>query len=115
MTFLFNWNYTYNVSLSALMLSRMKMDIDTALDQYKVVGNDVFATPRPKATGGGFLRPRYPAELMETTLLKVLRNGIPHEQKGSIDVPNIRMRNENKCACHTYGITLCVDLATRVC
>lgn len=90
------------------------MDIDTALDQYEVVGNGVFATPRSKATGGGSFRPKYPAELMETALLKVLRNGLSDEQKGKIDVTNIRLKNENKSACHTYGSTLYIDLATRV-
>lgn len=94
--------------LSAIMLSRMQMDIDRALAQYTVVGNDVFGKPRfgyknPKfAKLVGLLRPKYATKKMESALNRVLRNGPVDERlRTKIRSEDIVLENFNKYACHT--------------
>ncbi|KAF2259842.1 FabD/lysophospholipase-like protein [Lojkania enalia] len=68
--------------LSAMMLSRMEMDIDKALQQYTTIGNAVFAKPRHLHTsikGFNALRPKYPTKNMEKALQDVIEVGIKEE------------------------------------
>jgi hypothetical protein len=83
------------------MLSRMKMSVNEALQQYNTVGNGVFAQPRPRIVSiGGVLRPKYESKKMIEALKKVVKNGSKKEshRTGHIE---IRLRNENSDACHT--------------
>ena len=84
--------------LSALMLSRMGMDIDDALRQYSTVGNRVFAHPRPRGTRfGGVLRPRYASSKMNEAVQAVVKHG----STGKHNTNEIRLINENKFSCRT--------------
>jgi hypothetical protein len=94
--------------LSAIMLSRMKMDIGHALRQYTVVGDEVFGKPRfgyrnPKfAKLAGLLRPKYATKRMENALHTVLQNGLTSERiRTKIRSEEIVLENFNKYACHT--------------
>lgn len=85
------------------MLSRLKMDVNEALEQYNTVGNDVFAQHRPKIlTFGGVLRPKYGTKKIEGALRKVVENGAERETRRTKCLPSdIRLRDENTDACHT--------------
>ncbi|KAF2766447.1 FabD/lysophospholipase-like protein [Teratosphaeria nubilosa] len=89
--------------LSALMLSRMQMDIDRALAQYEVVGDGVFGHPRPLAIGA--FRPKYRAGRMKAAIRKVVENGAQGERRRADDeTREIRLKNENPDACHTIAV-----------
>lgn len=84
------------------------MGIDHALEQYTVVGNEVFGKPRlgyrnPMfAKVAGLLRPKYATKKMESALNKVLRNGLESERiRTNIRSEDIVLENFNKYACHT--------------
>jgi hypothetical protein len=87
------------------MLSRMRMGITEALQQYKVVGNGVFACPRPRYISmGGVLRPRYSSQDMSKVVQQVVWCGLHGEaMRREVDItPNdIVLRNENPLACNT--------------
>jgi hypothetical protein len=92
------------VSLSALMLSRMKMSVNEALQQYSTVGNGVFAQPRPRIVSiGGVLRPKYESKKMIKALKKVVEQGSKKEvcRARGPGRNEIQMRNEITDACHT--------------
>lgn len=83
------------------MLSRMKMSIGDAMEQYKVIGNGVFAHPRLTAFGGKF-RPKYKSDRMKVALHEVLKKGLREEcQRTGRITSKITMKNENMFACHT--------------
>jgi hypothetical protein len=70
------------IRLSAIMLGRLEMSVDTALDQYDIVGNEVFGRPRfIHSTIGlaNFVRAKYPTNIMEDALISVIRNGLREE------------------------------------
>jgi hypothetical protein len=92
-----------HTSLSALMLSRLRMDVNEALEQYNTVGNDVFAQYRPKiATLGGVVRPKYSTEKIEEALRQVVANGSRREFKRTkCQASKIRLLSDNTDACHT--------------
>lgn len=87
------------------MLSRMRMGITEALQQYKVVGNGVFACPRSNMVSmGGVLRPRYSAQDMNKVVQQVVWLGLQKEatRRGKEITPNdIALKNENAMACNT--------------
>jgi hypothetical protein len=89
--------------LSALMLSRLKMDINKALQEYNLVGNTVFARPRPHIISvGGFLRPRYKSRYMREALRQVVEHGSAKEtRRTGCPASEIMLVNENPDACHT--------------
>jgi hypothetical protein len=63
------------ISLSAIMLSRIEMDVDTALQQYDMVGDQVFAKPRllhASIKGANAIRPKYPSRYMEKAIQGVI-------------------------------------------
>jgi hypothetical protein len=81
------------------MLSRLKMSIDVALEQYNTVGNEVFAHPRASL---GLARPKYKTESLKNALHSMLAKGLVAEsRRTSTDVNEIRLKNENTFACHT--------------
>ncbi|KAH9845677.1 FabD/lysophospholipase-like protein [Teratosphaeria destructans] len=89
--------------LSALMLSRMQMDIDTAIEQYDLVGDEVFGHPRPLVAGA--FRPKYRAGRMKAAICKVVQNGAQAERRRADDeTREIRFQNENPDACHTIAV-----------
>ena len=90
-------------SLSALMLSRLKMDIDDALEQYNTVGNDVFAKPRPSVlTIRGVLKPNFGTKRMNGALCKVVEHGSEKERlRTGHSLDEIKLGNGNTDACHT--------------
>ena len=58
------------------------MSIDQALAQYDVIGNRVFAKPRPLHRQFGLLKhlhPKYPSQNMENALLGIIDNGLKEE------------------------------------
>ncbi|KAI9659137.1 MAG: hypothetical protein M1821_002097 [Bathelium mastoideum] len=70
--------------LSAIMLGRMQMDVEKALDQYETVGNDVFGKPRPlhvQLKFADLLAPKYGPKQMEQALQKVIQAGLADEMK----------------------------------
>jgi hypothetical protein len=80
------------------MLSRLKMDVDDALEQYNTVGNDVFAQYRPKITTvAGLVRPKYGTKKIEKALRQVIENGSERECQAS----ELRLHSDNTDACHT--------------
>jgi hypothetical protein len=85
------------------MLSRLKMDINEALQQYKIVGDEVFAHPRPPIVSMvGLFRPRYNHENLEKALRKIIKHGSEKETRRTRRPPDkIKMVNENPDACHT--------------
>jgi hypothetical protein len=64
------------------MLGRMEMPIQTAIDQYEIVGNLVFGNPRRLNSLikiANFIRPKYSQERMANALKKVIENGLQEE------------------------------------
>ena len=65
-----------------MMLARMEMDIDKALEQYDTVGNAVFAKPRflhSSIRGVSAVRPKYPSRNMAEALKCVIKKGLEDE------------------------------------
>jgi hypothetical protein len=85
-------------------LSRLQMDIATALNQYEVFGNQVFAQPS-KFQVAGILRPKYKTRKAESAMKKVICNGLSETAAGGKSVKNraasIQLANDNRHACHT--------------
>ena len=69
--------------LSAIMLGRMQLDIDKALEQYDTVGNEVFGKPRPLHIHkfADFLAPKYGPKQMERAIQDVIETGLAGEMK----------------------------------
>lgn len=70
--------------LSAIMLGRMQMSADQALDQYNTVGNEVFGKPRPlhvQLKFADLLAPKYGPKQMERAIQKVIEEGLAEEMK----------------------------------
>lgn len=68
------------VRLSAILLARLEMDIDTALDQYDIFGNSVFAKPRFLHSRTKYLLgPKFRTKDIESTLIKVIKEGLQEE------------------------------------
>jgi hypothetical protein len=64
------------------MLGRLEMSVQAALDQYDIVGTEVFGKPRfIHSTMGvaNYVRPKYPSKQMENALVSVIRNGMKEE------------------------------------
>jgi hypothetical protein len=88
-------------SLSALMLSRMQMSVDEALQQYITVGNGVFAQPRPRYISFyGYLQPMYDSKKMIGALKQVVKCGSKKEEHRTGHSDTI-LQNENTDACQT--------------
>ncbi|KAK5004752.1 hypothetical protein LTR39_006103, partial [Cryomyces antarcticus] len=69
-------------SLSAIMLGRMEMSVEKALEQYDLVGNKVFGKPRrlhSKMKLANLLRPKFPARNMESAINQVIKSGLENE------------------------------------
>ncbi|PSN75297.1 FabD/lysophospholipase-like protein [Corynespora cassiicola Philippines] len=68
--------------LSAIMLSRLEMNIDDALEQYDLVGNEVFAKHRHfhSIKAMGIIRPQYKTINIEAALRKVIKKGAFKEE-----------------------------------
>jgi hypothetical protein len=61
------------------MLGRLEMSVQKALDQYDLVGREVFGNPRfIHSTLGfaNFIRPKYPSKNMEAAMISVIQNGL---------------------------------------
>jgi hypothetical protein len=70
--------------LSAIMLGRMEMSVQEALNQYDVVGNQVFGKPRlfhSRVGAFNFLRPKFPSRNMKNALIDVIGIGLEMEIK----------------------------------
>lgn len=81
------------------MLSRMKMNIVDAMEQYDVVGDGVFAHPR---IGFGLTRPKFKTANMKKALHDVLCKGLKEEgERTEMKTSDIRLKNENIFACQT--------------
>ncbi|KAK5256017.1 hypothetical protein LTR16_004200 [Cryomyces antarcticus] len=68
--------------LSAIMLGRMEMSVEKALEQYDLVGNKVFGKPRrlhSKMKLANLLRPKFPARNMESAINQVIKSGLENE------------------------------------
>lgn len=93
------------IRLSALMLARMRMDISQALKQYKLVGNAVFASPRPKLLSmGGIMLPKYSAQNMVEVIQRIVSNSLHKEasrREEGVTPNDIGLKNENPLACNT--------------
>lgn len=77
--------------LSAIMLARLEQTVDEALEQYDVVGNQVFGKPRwlPSLLPlFGHLRPKYPTRRIKRALQEVIRTAAPPEIAGKRPVAN---------------------------
>ena len=60
----------------------MEMPVQTALEQYDVVGNLVFGQPRRLHSQIGmanFLRPKYPSRNMAKAIVQVIESGLEEE------------------------------------
>lgn len=93
-----------NTSLSALMLSRLGMDIDDALRQYATVGNGVFAHRRRQVQRwGGIMRPKYASANMNKALQTVVEHGSKKETaRREIPSHEIRLLNTRELkSCRT--------------
>ncbi|KAL2350813.1 hypothetical protein BJ546DRAFT_379536 [Cryomyces antarcticus] len=69
-------------SLSAIMLGRMEMSVEKALEQYDLVGNKVFGKPRrlhSKMKLANLLRPKFPARNVESAINQVIKSGLENE------------------------------------
>ena len=92
------------ISLSAIMLSRLQMDVAKALDQYQVFGNQVFAQPSTFQVAG-ILRPKYKTKKVESAIREIICNCLPETTTSSKSVAvraaNIQLANDNRHACHT--------------
>jgi hypothetical protein len=90
-------------SLSALMLSRMGMDIDDALRQYDTVGNTVFAYPRPqRKRWGGIALPKYASRNMDKALREVVSHGSKKViTRRKLADKEMRLTNGSEFACLT--------------
>ena len=64
------------------MLSRLEMNIDDALEQYDLVGNEVFAKHRHfhSIKAMGIIRPQYKTKNIEAALRKVIKKGAFKEE-----------------------------------
>ena len=85
-------------SLSAIMLSRLQMDVAKALDQYSVFGDQVFAHPSTFQVAG-ILRPKYKTKKVESAIRDVICNCLPETRKSRAAI--IQLANDNRHACHT--------------
>lgn len=66
------------------MLGRLEMSVQAALDQYDLVGREVFGRPRyihSKLGVANYLRPKYSSRRMEETLVTIIRNGLREESR----------------------------------
>ena len=93
--------------LSAIMLGRLQMTVDDALELYDLVGNDVFAKPRYRLLPSWtkILFTRYSSERMERTLVAAMATALEPEYQrrrqegGSKGL--IPLANENPDAAQT--------------
>lgn len=87
-----------NTSLSTLMLSRLGMDIDDALQQYATVGNGVFAHRRRQIQRwGGIMRPKYASANMNRALQRVVEHGSKKETiRRNLPNDEIRLLNSSE-------------------
>lgn len=62
-------------SLISIMLSRFRMSVDQALEQYRTLGNTVFGSPRFFHTKTGMVgKAKYDAALLETAIEDVTKS-----------------------------------------
>ena len=83
------------------MLGRLQMTVSTALKQYDIVGNSVFAHGRPYVTAlGSIIVPKYRSRDMEQALSDVLKNGLAGRTL-TRPVEELALQNENEGAART--------------
>lgn len=98
--------------LSAIMLSRLRMDIELALEQYDIVGKGVFSRPR-KFSLMQVRRPKYRTSDMNGALQQVISNALPksipggHPDRQFRARNSVKLQNDNQHACHTTVIAHC--------
>ncbi|KAK4618340.1 hypothetical protein CLAFUW4_12552 [Fulvia fulva] len=73
---------TSNGGLSAIMLGRLQMTVDKAIEQYDIVGTQVFGHPRKFALMG-LGRTRYGADNMNAALQNAMLEGVAAEVERS--------------------------------
>ncbi|KAL9063975.1 MAG: hypothetical protein Q9157_008005 [Trypethelium eluteriae] len=85
------------------MLGRMQMTVEQAMQQYDVVGRQVFAKPRqmhPQMPFLNYVRPKYPSKNMTQALQEVIKEGLHEELKefksNERKIP-FALANESKC------------------
>ena len=86
------------------MLSRIEMDIDTALQQYDMVGDQVFARPRflhSFIKGANAIRPKYPSRYMERAIQEVISKCLEQELKLHSILPQDATFSSNPARCRT--------------
>ncbi|KAF7185180.1 Calcium-independent phospholipase A2-gamma [Pseudocercospora fuligena] len=91
--------------LSSIMLGRLQMTVSTALKQYDIVGNSVFAHGRPYVTAlGSIIVPKYRSRDMEQALSDVLKNGLAGRTLMR-PVEELALQNENEGAARTVVVS----------
>jgi hypothetical protein len=87
------------------MLARLQMDVTLALDQYAVVGDQVFGHPN-KIHVVGIWRAKYKNSRIEAAIQQVIQNGIrkeghpgPSTLKREAQVK--KLASDNRHACQT--------------
>ncbi|KXS95128.1 hypothetical protein AC578_2887 [Pseudocercospora eumusae] len=91
--------------LSSIMLGRLQMSVSTALEQYDIVGNSVFAHGRPYVTAlGSILVPKYRSRDMEQALSKVLQNGLAGRTL-TRPVEELALQDEDEGAARTVVVS----------
>ena len=97
----------YNIRLSAIMLGRLQMSVDEAIELYDIVGNNIFAKPRfpmlPAWTK--VFVTRYSSTRMEKTLISAMERPLRpewHRRKDdNLARGEIPLENENPDAAQT--------------
>jgi hypothetical protein len=68
--------------LTAILLGRLEMSVQKALEQYDIVGNEVFGKPRfihSTMKVANYVREKYSEKRMEASMISVIRNGLQDE------------------------------------
>ena len=91
------------------MLGRMQMTVDEAMQQYDVIGKQVFAKPRRmhhRMPLLNYVRPKYPSRHMAQALQDVTKEALAEEmQELKMSEREIHFANMNQTRCRTYDST----------
>jgi len=88
------------VSLSAIMMGRLKMTVNEALEQYSSFGNAVFGHPRWMHERSKLYWPRskYGSRRVKRAILEAIRSGLRREKDGNYEIMQEKFAsNEHQC------------------
>ena len=88
------------VSLSAIMMGRLRMTVDEALQQYSCFGNAVFGHPRWMHERSKIYWPRskYGSRRVKRAILEAIRSGLRREKDGNYEIMQEKFAsNEHQC------------------